>query len=133
MDGGGNEGEKVAEEIRRIERERLRALVAADVAAAEPLHAEDFQLVTPLGRVVSKEEYMKDIGSGAVNYLVWEADPEIRVRVHGDMAVIRYRSRLQNIVDGEKSPLHRCWHIDTYEKRDGRWQVVWSQAARIRE
>ena len=25
-----------------------------------------------------------------------------------------------------------CWHTDTHERRDGAWQVVWSQATAIR-
>lgn len=32
--------------IRESERSRLRALVAADITAAAPLHADDFQLIT---------------------------------------------------------------------------------------
>ncbi|MBB2673827.1 UNVERIFIED_ORG: hypothetical protein GGE44_003396 [Rhizobium esperanzae] len=38
-----------ADHIREIERTRLRALVAADMSAARPLHADDFQLITPIG------------------------------------------------------------------------------------
>ena len=46
-------------------------------------------------------------------------------------AVIRYQSRLEIIVGGNKAPLKRYWHTDTYEKQSGRWQVVWSQATEI--
>jgi hypothetical protein len=48
------------------------------------------------------------------------------------MAVIRYQSHLQIIVGGNKSPLGRFWHTDSYEKQSGRWQVVWSQATEIK-
>jgi hypothetical protein len=41
------------DEIRAIERERLRALVAADMDVAGQLHADDFQLVTPSGSTYS--------------------------------------------------------------------------------
>lgn len=34
------------EEIREIERSRLRALVAGDIDTAQRLHADDFQLIT---------------------------------------------------------------------------------------
>jgi hypothetical protein len=33
-----------------LERRRLRALVSADMATAGPLHAADYQLITPSGR-----------------------------------------------------------------------------------
>jgi hypothetical protein len=32
----------------------------------------------------------------------------------------------------ERPMLLHCWHTDSYEQRDGRWQVVWSQATEIR-
>ena len=34
-------------------------------------------------------------------------------------------------VDGAEGELWQYWHTDGYERRDGRWQVVWSQATRI--
>jgi hypothetical protein len=56
----------------------------------------------------------------------------IGVRLHIDAAVLRYESKLEIIVGGENVPLKRYWHTDSYEKRNGRWQVVWSQATLIR-
>ena len=50
--------EQQIEQLREIERARLRALVAGDMAAARALHADDFQLVTPLGTAISKEQYL---------------------------------------------------------------------------
>ena len=48
----------VRAELENIERRRLKALVDADVAAAEELHADDFQLVTPSGAAYTKDEYL---------------------------------------------------------------------------
>ena len=42
-------------ELVQIEQLRLRALVDADVAVAEGIHAHDFQLITPGGDAYSKE------------------------------------------------------------------------------
>jgi len=119
------------EEIRAIERERLRALVAADMDVAGQLHADDFQLVTPSGSTYSKEEYLGRVASGVFNYLIWEPDSPIEVRLYGQAAVIRYRSQLEGIMRGVPMELARYWHMDVYERRDGRWQVVWSQATQI--
>ncbi len=117
--------------IRATERQRLQALVEADIATAERLHADDFQLITPVGAAMSKEEYLGAIGSGGLDYLVFEPASEIAVRVYGEAAVIRYRSRLQVAVDGQDLGLGDNWHTDLYEQRDGRWQAVWSQATNI--
>ncbi len=117
--------------IRASERDRLRALVQADVERARQLHADDFQLINPLGGAVSREQYLGGIESGQIDYLVWEPDSAIAVRVHGEAAIIRYQSRLEIVVQGQKVPLQRYWHTDSYEKRNGSWQVVWSQATLI--
>ncbi len=116
-----------AEVIRSIERTRLRALVDADIDTARGLHAEDFQLINPLGGLLSKEQYLGGVASGEIDYLSW--DPEqIEVRVYDRVAAIRYRSQLKIVVGGQQIPRQRYWHTDLYEKRDGQWQVVWSHA-----
>ena len=119
-----------AELLRATERQRLRALVTVDMERAQQLHAEDFQLITPSGSVLSKEHYLGRIASGEFDYRVWEP-MSIEVRLYGQVALIRYRAQLQIAVRGEVSPLGHYWHTDSYEKRDGRWQVVWSQATKI--
>ena len=121
----------VADLIRATERERLRALVAADLKVANQLHADDFQLVNPGGGILSKEQYLGGIASGYLNYRIWEPDSAIAVCLYGQGAVIRYRSRLHMSLDGAEGTLENYWHTDSYELRDGRWQVVWSQATLV--
>jgi hypothetical protein len=123
--------QNVFDELRAMERERLHSLVNADMEVANRLHADDFQLVNPLGGVLSKDEYLGLIASGDIDYLEWDPD-EIEVKVYGDAAVIRYQALLKIAVRGmPEAPSGRFWHIDVYEKRDGQWQVVWSQATHI--
>jgi ketosteroid isomerase-like protein len=117
-------------DLDRIERDRLRALVDCDFGRAAPLHADDFQLITPAGRILSKEEYLEAVRSRDIAYAAWDAG-EIRVRRYGDVAVLRYASEIAFTVDGAPTPRGRYRHTDLYERRDGRWQVVWSQATRI--
>ena len=123
----------IAEEetVRDTERLRLRLLVAGDVAAARNLHADDFQLINPAGKTFSREEYLGSLSSGYLDYLQWEPGP-IDVRLVGDLAVIRYRSQLQVSLDKKPRELLPHWHTDLYQKRGGRWQVVWSQATEVR-
>jgi hypothetical protein len=120
----------LAGRIRAIERDRLRAFVEADLDVLEPLHADDFQLINPRGKTLTKEEYLGGVASGEIDYLVWEPDSEIAVRLYGEAAAIQYRSNTEIVVGGERLVL-RNWHTDLYEQRDGRWQVVWSQATSI--
>jgi hypothetical protein len=52
------------------------------------------------------------------------------VRTYADVALVQYQARITIEVRGESESL-TCWHTDSYEYRDGRWQAVWSQATAI--
>lgn len=113
--------------LRSTERERVRALVAGDVARAAQLHADDFQLINPLGGALSKDQYLGGISSGQIHYLYWEPEA-IVVRVYGDAAVMRYQSELEIVVQDRHIPRQRYWHTDLYERHGSQWRVVWSHA-----
>jgi hypothetical protein len=119
-----------AEHIRDLERTRLRALVSADMTAAEPLHAPDFQLITPIGAALSKAEYLGAVAGGHIRYLLWEPG-DIAVRLYATSAMIRYRARLAVVFGGHEVAPDDYWHTDGYEVRDRQWMVVWSQATAI--
>jgi Domain of unknown function (DUF4440) len=135
--GGGGQAESTviregheADRLRDIEHQCLRALVEADMEVARQLHADDFQLITPFGDSLSKEEYLGTVESGDIDYVVWKPDA-IEVRLSGDMAVLRYSSRIEIVVGGQRMPPGNYWHTDYYEKRNGRWQDVLSQATEM--
>lgn len=117
--------------LRSIEQKRLAALVERNIEQAGPLHADDFQLITPIGLPLSKEQYLGAIAAGTLIYHTW--DPKhIEVRLYERVAVIRYPSSLAVTFGPHQVPITDYWHTDLYEKRDGAWQVVWSQATEIR-
>ena len=114
-----------------LERQRLAALVAADIDLARSLHADDYQLVTPGGASLSREEYLDGIATGDLDYLVFEPASEIAVRIYDRAAAVRYQARIEVLVSGQLDS-GMFWHTDIHELRDGRWLAVWSQATRIR-
>jgi hypothetical protein len=120
-----------AEQIRQIERERLRSLVGADLAVARRLHADDFQLINPAGVPLTKQEYLSSIESAQLDYRAWEAG-EIAVQLYGDAAVIRYRDvHFEVYLGGQLAHRGPMYHTNLYERRGGQWQVVWSQASGV--
>ena len=116
--------------IRNTELKRIDALVQADVARAKPLHADDFQLIIPLGIALTRDEYLGAIAVGRLRYHFWEPH-DIAVRLYGPNAVIRYHARLQVTFEGHALPRAGYWHTDAYERREDCWLVVWSQATMI--
>jgi hypothetical protein len=125
--GPGTAEDREVELLRLTERERLRALVSGDVERAAQLHADDFQLINPLGGALSKDQYLGGISAGQIHYLYWEPEA-IVVRVYGGAAVMRYQSELEIVVQGRHIPRQRYWHTDLYERHGSQWQVVWSHA-----
>ncbi|MBY5314042.1 DUF4440 domain-containing protein [Rhizobium leguminosarum] len=117
--------------LRETERARLRALINADMVRAQQLHAPDFQLITPIGATLSKEEYLGAIASGQIKYLTWQP-AHIAVRLYDGVAVLRYCAQLEVVFGGHKVALNDYWHTDTYERHDEQWMVVWSQATAIK-
>jgi Domain of unknown function (DUF4440) len=112
--------------IRETEEQRLHALVVRDIATARTLHAEDFMLTTPRG-TLSKNEYLKAVESGRLDYVVFEPVSPIRVVVAGTRATLRYRSKIG--FAGNFGGTTEQSHVDTYELQDGRWQIVRSIAS----
>jgi hypothetical protein len=116
--------------LRDVERQRLAALVEGDLATAATLHADDYELITPGGRAISKKEYLGDIGSGAIRFVVFEPAGEVRVRLEGDAGIVRYKALIDIRFPGDERDHGVMWHTDYYERRDGQWRAVWSHATR---
>ncbi|MGC4105185.1 MAG: nuclear transport factor 2 family protein [Thermomicrobiales bacterium] len=121
----------IADDLRAIEVQRLRDLVSFDMAASLARHADDFQLINPMGVVLTRDDYLGALQSGVLVYHLFEPVSEIVVRPYGDAAILRYQSHIDVEVEGHRAPRAPYWHTDCYERRDGAWQVVWSQATAI--
>ena len=117
--------------VQAIERERLAALLKADIQTAGQILADDFQLITPLGAVFSKDQYLGAVAAGVIKYVVMELESQVDARVYGEVVLIRYRAAIEIDVQGKRYPRASYWFTDAYEKRDGRWQIVWSQGTGI--
>lgn len=127
--------EDIKNEIRETEISRLNALLNLELSLANKLHADHFELITPYGAQLNKEQYLGAIESRDLNYQKWEPCSEIEVVLYSDnAAVIRYQSTLEIVAFGQSIPALKYWHTDTYEKNsDGQWQVVWSHATQIQQ
>ena len=119
------------ERLRQTERTRLQALVDADVAVAGALIASDFELINPLGEVLTREIFLGGVGAGAVDFLSDTVTSQIRVRLHGNTAVLRYKHTIDVAVAGIGHLTHPAWTTAVYERRKGNWQIVWEQTGAI--
>jgi len=111
--------------FRTLEVKRTQALVARDIPEIQRLHAPDYELISPPGRVMTLERYLSLMAAGPF-YATWEHSA-MRVRLSAEMAAIRYQAKITfpsgKVVD--------CWHTDVYALQAGSWKAVWSQATQL--
>ena len=131
MDATASPVSSEADDVRSAEKKRLNAIITGNMEVARQLHANDFQLVTPLGAVFSKEEYLGAVAAGILHYISCELDSPIDVRMYPDVALIRYRAQIEIEVQGQHYPRTPVWFTDAYEKRDGQWRIVWSHGTMV--
>jgi Domain of unknown function (DUF4440) len=118
-----------ADRLRAIETTRLQALVDADTATARKLTAPDFQLINPAGAPLSRDDFLGGVDAGVIDFLAIEPS-SIAVRLSGDSATLRYQTAF-DVVAGGTHVTHEAWTTALYERRDGRWQIVWEQSTAI--
>jgi Domain of unknown function (DUF4440) len=119
-----------ADRLRRIETTRLQALVDADTATARRVTAPDFQLINPAGAPLSRDDFLGGVQAGVIDFLALDPRSPMAVRLSGDSATLRYQTRF-DVVAGDTHVTHDAWTTALYERRHGRWQIVWAQTTAI--
>jgi hypothetical protein len=122
---------RTADQLRLLERARLQALVAGDTATAGRFIAPDFQLINPAGATSGRDDYLAGVQAGFPDYLVFEPSGPIVVRLAGDSASLRFPVNFDLLLGGDLRLTHQAWVSELWERRWGRWQIVWEQATAI--
>jgi ketosteroid isomerase-like protein len=101
-------------EVRALERRRIAATRANDVAALAPLLDDDLIYINSTGRIYDKARYLGDIGTSALSY---DEDFEVReteVRVLDDLVILAGVMLGHARLDGEQQVFHfrslGVWH-----------------------
>lgn len=109
-------------------------IVRKDAAAIAANMAEDFRQIASDGSVADKAAFLRDITSPELTidpYTVEDFDLRI-YGAEGDVAMLSGTTRMTGRYQGEPFTTHYRY-IDTYVRRDGRWQVVSVHTTKIRE
>ena len=118
-----------ANQIRAAERTLFRAAVDGDTHTAGPLLAPDLQLIDVTGTAETRADDLANI-AGAIDFVTIKPVSPIRVRVHGNSAVARVELLFKVVAHGTKLQ-HYGWNTDLFERRGGRWELVWSQTTAV--
>ena len=124
-------------EVMKIEREWFKAGETHDVAAMRRIVADDAVLVYPDGSTGTKEDEVRIAESKAITVEGWEVlEPKVTV-LSADSAFVTGRSVVKKgtyKVPNRKTPIDISGEyrfLDVYARRNGRWQVVASQATNV--
>lgn len=124
-------------EILKLEREWADANKTHNAEAVKRNLADNAVIVYPDGSTATKADEVRAIESGSITADSFEiVDPKVTV-IDGDSAFITGRGVIKNgknVVAGQKRPIDISGEyrfLDVYAKRDGKWQVVASQATKI--
>jgi len=124
-------------EVIRIEREWYNATKTHSAEAAKGFLADNVSLVYPDGTAATKADEIRAIESGAMSSDSYEMVESKVTVINADSAFITGRSVIKNgkyTVPGQKKPIDISGEyrfLDVYARRDGKWQVVASQAVKI--
>jgi ketosteroid isomerase-like protein len=128
--GTPSDGKKENESARRDEEEVLAAIrarmetVARNDVAAWATYVDDDVIIPLEGAMRSKQAWMKEHQSWPREWKYWFGPPEdVKVRIHGDTAVVTYHSKQFNEIGGQTTYQHR-WQIETLMRRGKKWMLV---------
>lgn len=115
-------------DLERAGRAYDEAQVKSDKAALERLLADDYRLVNSAGQVEDKQQFIADQTAPGYRLDPFKVEQPIQKRV-GQVALLGGVAALSG-TDGGKPYAVRLRFLDVWARRNGRWQVVMTQASR---
>ena len=114
--------------IENLYREMYQAMVSKDTVTLNRVHADEFVLTHMTGMHQSKQEYIRSIAHGTLNYYSAEHE-QIDIRVNGDHATLTGRSRVNAAVFGGGRHTWRLQLSFTLFVENGSWRFTSARAS----
>jgi hypothetical protein len=120
-----NNGEMIID----LDKKRMRAMAAKDIATLDAVLADDLVYTHSSARLDTKQSLIANMRSGATVYSA--VDPsEVRAQDLGDAVILTGVARVKVSSNGKDLDF-RVRFTDAYAKRGGRWQMVVWQSTRL--
>jgi len=109
--------------IKKLNEDWIHNYVVKDSTTWSRIFADDFVLVNPAGKKMTKREIVatpfQPISTAGVDFA--------EVQIHGNIGLIHARCSFTIVADGKETK-GQTDYLDVYEKRNGRW---WAIAAHV--
>jgi ketosteroid isomerase-like protein len=114
--------EEAEKAVATLSKKMTDALVKGDIAVLDGIMADDWIIIDPVGKVVTKAESLGDIKDRSVAFHAMDKS-ELKPRLYGDTAVVNGRLRVRFTFRGKEvdSPTR---FTEVYVRQAGRWRCV---------
>lgn len=116
-------------EILTMEKEFGQAVIKNDADAVGRFLTDDWTIIDPDGGLIDKARFLGVIKSGALTHEQMDSD-DVRIRIYGDTAIATALTRTKGKFMGQDFTTQER-ATDILVKKDGRWQIVFSQLTRF--
>jgi ketosteroid isomerase-like protein len=112
-----------------LDRKRMQAMAAKDVATLEAVLADDLIYTHSSARLDTKQSLIGAMVSGATVYTGVEPS-DVKAQDLGDAVVLTGIAEIKVVSNGTPNAFGVRF-TDVYARRDGRWQMVTWQSTRL--
>jgi ketosteroid isomerase-like protein len=127
--GGARISAGTMEQVQQAERQRFAALTAQDVAALDPMLADELSYCHSNGQVENKQQFLETVRTGRIRYESIDVH-EFQARLYGDVAIGTGYITVQGKLGGQPMTLE-LRYTDAYAWRSGHWLLLNWQSTRI--
>ncbi|HZF27025.1 MAG TPA: nuclear transport factor 2 family protein [Steroidobacteraceae bacterium] len=118
------------QKVQQVERQRFAAMTTQNLAALEPLLADELYYGHSNGDVQTKQQFLEAIRSGQYRYESIDVH-EFHARQYGDVTIAAGYISVRASVAGAPPMVLEIRYADAYVLRGGRWQLTTWQSTRL--
>ena len=126
---GQAKGEKMKNEILKLEEAFTQAVIKNDVKAVENIVTDDWMIIDADGRVIDRTRFLEVMRSGALTHEEMKSEEE-QVRIYGDTAIVTALVSVKGAYAGTRFSSHER-ATDVFIRRDGKWRCVLTHTTRL--
>jgi len=115
--------------VLQTERELCTAYLKGDTGAIARGVMEDYTLTNSTGKITTRADDIEEAKTNDPKYKVFE-NHDMKVRVHGDTAVVTGRTHTKGI-SGGKAFDSEFQFTDTFVKDGGRWRLLAGHVSKL--
>lgn len=119
-----------AEQLNQLEQRLVRAWIEKDRETVDEILAEDWSVIDPGGRILTKAQVMSEGFESGTRTIESGTIDEVQVRLFGNIAVVTGRTTAAGSYQGQHFSVQLRF-TDVCQKQNGHWHVVASQGTLI--